>query len=239
VNFDKATLFDISEAEKKYLFDTISKTTVSDDEIRYGIFGNFRKNILDSNTIMIPYIDGKSLLGEYNEFTHINLMSANDSSRKPSIFFSAQHPELSAIYPISIYTTYMDPAIAKEAEVKGGTWATSVMFPEAATTVNYDDCVAYYAAQGIDIAKNSSVYEKEYNIGGRTVLTAVYELNLDKENPDLTIRFTYDDIYVCMRVKSSVAEEVLANFALYECDLNTGKPLRDTPGRSEAFWTEN
>ena len=137
-----------------------------------------------------------------------------------------------------MFTTYMDPAIAKEAEVKGGTWATSVMFPEAATTVNYDDCVAYYAAQGIDIAKNSSVYEKEYNIGGRTVLTAVYELNLDKENPDLTIRFTYDDIYVCMRVKSSVAEEVLANFALYECDLNTGKPLRDTPGRSEGFWEE-
>ena len=35
-----------------------------------------------------------------------------------------------------------------------------------------------------------------------------------------------------------VAEEVLANFALYECDLNTGKPLRDIPGRSEDFWEE-
>jgi len=239
INFDKGILFHISEIEKKYLFETINKTIVSDDEIRYGIFGNFRKNILDNNSIMIPYIDGKSLLGEYNEFTHINLMSSNDSSRKPSIFFSAQHPELSAIYPISIYTTYMDPAIAKEAEAKGGTWATSVMFPEAMTTVTYDDWVAYYAAQGIDIAQNASVYEKEYNIGGRTVLTAVYEHNLDKENPSLTIRFTFDDIYVCIMVKSSIAEEVLANFALYECDLNTGKPLRDTPGRSEGFWTEN
>ena len=134
----------------------------------------------------------------------------------------------------------MDPTIAKEAEVKGNTWATSVMAPEATTTVNYQDYIDSLVSQGYtDVSEHYAAYEKEYNIGGRAVLAAVFEENVNSKDSTLQIRFTYDDIFVEIHVKSSVAEEVLANFALYECDLNTGKPLRDTPGRSEGFWTEN
>lgn len=239
INYDKTTLFDISELEKKYLFDTISNTIVSDDEIRYGIFGNFRKNILERGSLMIPYIDGKSFCGEYSGYTDIYLISAYESSRKPSIYFGVQSHDLPVEYSINIYTTYMDPSIAKEAQVKGNTWATSVMFPEAVTADNFQDFIDYYLAQGIDFSETNAAYEKEYNIGGRTILASVSEPSVNTEDSILHIRFVYDDIFVCITVKKSIAEEVLANFALYECDLNTGKPLRDTPGRSEAFWTEN
>lgn len=240
INFDKGILFHISEIEKKYLFETINKTIVSDDEIRYGIFGNFRKNILDRGSLMIPYIDGKSVCGEYSSTGRIDLVSSYESTRKPNITFYVSHPDLTVYQQIRIYTTYMDPTVAKEAEVKGNTWATSVMAPEATTTVNYQDYIDSLVSQGYtDVSEHYAAYEKEYNIGGRTVLASVFEENLNTENSVQWIRFVYDDIFVQLYVRSSVAEEVLANFALYECDLNTGKPLRDTPGRSEAFWTEN
>ncbi|MBR6807463.1 MAG: hypothetical protein IKM46_03680 [Clostridia bacterium] len=225
LNSDKEKLEKITEIEKKYLYDTSKKTFVSDDEIVNGIFGNFRNNILDSSRYMIPFINGKSVCGEYINYTRMNLYSSYESSRKPCILFMTSDSNQSII---SIYTTYMDQSIAKEAAVKGGPWATSVMFPGLATTDNYKQ---YYPKDELEY---TTVYEKEYTVGDRKVLALVTEIALDSD-PTLMIYFTYDDVFVSIRLNESIAEEILAGFELYECDLTTGQPLRDTPGRSEDF----
>lgn len=235
-NYDQSKLDEIAEFEKEYLYDTIMKTNVSDDEIANGIFGNFRKNILEDGSIMIPYIDGKSVCGEYRYFTNVVQYPSYDSSRKPCLTFLTSHPTMQTPNDIIIETTYMDPSIAKEAAGKGGPWAATVMFPGMPTADNYKQ---YYSSKGYaDELEYTTVYEAEYTVGDRKVMALVTKIAIG-EDPRLIICFAYDDVLVNIDLNESIAEEVLANFALYECDLNTGKPLRDTPGRIEGYLSEN
>jgi hypothetical protein len=181
---------------------------------------------------MIPYINGKSVCGEYNNVTSVKIDPSYKSSRKPSLTFLTSHPTKEDVNDIRIDAVYMDPSIAKEAAIKGGAWATSVMLPEKRSMINNKE---YYKIEG---DYTVSVYEKEYTMADRKINALVIERAME-DYRFFEIYFAYDDVFVFMQLDGPIAEEVLANFALYECDLNTGKPLRDTPGRSEDFWTEN
>ena len=210
----------IRDKENQYKEDTLSKTLVTDEERKNGIFENLRNRLLREETLMVPYYLDKEIPPDNRKgYSGISLLGSY-FCRKPWIFYSGVIDDT----PIGFYTMYYDKNLLDEANKKGASWLISQINPEGINIHNYDKYYPYV----------SRLYEKNIQLGDREVISMVIEVN---DDPEISIYFVYDDILVSVCRKPEFLEAVLPEITFREVSLTTGKPLRDKPGREDTKYS--
>lgn len=226
-DYNTSDLKKISETENMYLFDTVSKHYIADTEIKNGIFGNFRNQLLNDDSIMLPYINGELVSSDPKGNQSITLHSAGDY-RSPTIIFQTQ-------FSVAVSTKYLDTDIVDEANRKGAAWTKSKLDPYGINIDNYREHFDNYYLQGYTFYKDAQAYEKNYSLSDRKVTAFVLDYPISTTNNYVNVFIVYDDLFVCVYGQKAAVEEILPTLSFYECEFSTGKPLRDTPGRSEDY----
>lgn len=227
-DYDMSNLEDVRFIEDQYLEGTRSKTRVTKDELRDGIFGNLRNQLLREERLMVPYYQNKEMPYDNLEGAHSITLFESLACRKPWILYRG---EIGDNY-LFLQTMYYDRTLLDEANEKGASWLLSEIDPEGTNIYNYEK---WYPA-----GSNVTVYEKSIQLGDRDVLSLIIDHSLDLERPSLVIYFVYDDILVCAwRGTPEFMLEALKDVTFREVSLPDNKPLRDAPGRENTSYQES
>ena len=123
----------IKNKEDHYIEDTRSKTLITEDELKNGIFGNLRETILSDDIIMIPYYQDSAVpLNEKSEYC-IELVETR-ACRKPWIAYIGDGETTG----VSVHMMYYDPTLVNDANKKGASWLKSVIDPDGLNVYNYE-----------------------------------------------------------------------------------------------------
>jgi len=220
-------LRDFSEGDLNYIksnedINERQKTTrVTEEERKNGIFGNFRKKLLEEETLLLPYYQGKEIaLETSDDGTTQVILAESGNFYKPAIRFVGMVEDMWITFSIQAY----DKLLIGEANKKGAPWLISQMVPDSKRHNDDEE-----DSEGI------RRYEKEYQLADRSVNARVYDTSTAPERPRIAITFVYDDMLIRISSTPETIDKLLPGISFYEVHLPTGKKLRETPGRE---WTK-
>ena len=224
----------INNWENEWMDDTLSKTRVTKDERRNGIYGNVRNRLIAEKRMLIPYYQGEPLpLIPKNGGITVML---TDHFRKPWISYVA---DSDVVGVVAFCMMFIEEGLVNEANEKGASWLMSKIEPDGVNVYNYDtirweDTPEFPEISGTRIY--SDAYEKEYRLGDRTVSAMVVEKIKFNERP--RIFFVYDDILVMACGDREDVEAILPDITFFEVDLPTNTAVRKTPGREDSVYSD-
>lgn len=219
-DFDSSELQYIRSMENQHLEDTKRRTQVTEAELRDGIFGNLRNQLLREETLLVPYYQNREIPYLNKEGASNITLFESQACRKPWILFRSKIGD----EHIFLQTMYYDRNLLEAANEKGASWLLSQLKPEGTNVYNYEE---RYPPES-----NVTVYEKELQLGDRDVLAMIIDNSLDEEYPGLSIYFVYDDILVgAWRGTPEFMLDALKDITFREVSLPDNMPLRGTPGR--------
>ena len=218
-------LRDFSEGELEYIRsyeyinETQKTTRITEDERKNGIFGNFRKKLLEEETLLLPCYQGKEIPLKIsdNGTTQVSLAERGNYN-KPSIGFVGTVEDMWIAFTMQAY----DKSLIGEANEKGAPWLILQMVP-GVKLPNYEE------------DSGGTYYEKEYQLADRRVNAWVYDTSMVLDLPRIAITFIYDDMLIKICSTPETIHKILPDLSFYEVHLPTGTKLRETPGRE---WTK-
>ena len=206
---------DINEAQKT--------TRITEDERKNGIFGNFRKKLLEEETLLLPYYKGKEIpLFIHDQGQTSVTLAESGNYKKPSIDFMGAVENMW----VSFFMQDYDKFLIGEANEKGAPWLISQMVPGAKLHNDAEEDGGTY-------------YEKEYQLADRSVNAWVYDTSMVSERPRIAITFVYDDLLIEICSTPETIDKLLPNISFYEIHIPTHTQLRETPGRERTNQKEH
>ena len=216
---------EIKEIENMYISDISNVTLVQQNELKNGIFENFRQKLLEENKVMIPFFDNSIAITNSTSEYNIEIYPSG-SCLKPWILYYTDCGLL-------IKTMYYDTAFNEEANQKGASWLKSKLDPYGMNVYNFEEYKQTYLSQGYTYCEHTTVYEKEYTLGDRVVTAMVIDNSERPDYPNVNVYFVYDDIFVCVYGTPEEVENNIGKLTFYEVDLETGTQINDYPGRNQ------
>ena len=210
---------DLEFIEMHEAIEEVQKTNrITEEERKNGIFGNFRKKLLEEETLLLPYYQGKEIALEIGDDGTTQVALAERSNfEKPAIRFVGTIDGMWITFSIQDY----DKSLIGEANEKGAPWLISQMRLGAKLHNDAEEGGGIY-------------YEKEYQLADRSVNAWVYDTSTVLDRPRIAITFVYDDLLIEICSTPETIDKLLPNISFYEIHIPTHTQLRETPGRE---WT--
>jgi len=211
---------DLEFIERHEAIEEVQKTNrITEEERKNGIFGNFRKKLLEEETLLLPYYQRKEIaldIGD-DEAAQVSLAERGNYN-KPAIEFVGAVEDMWITFSMQAY----DKSLINEANKKGSPWLISQM--------------RLGAKLHNDAEENGGIYyEKEYQLADRRVNAWVYDTSTVLDLPRIAITFVYDDMIIEICSTPETIHKILPDLSFYEVHLPTHTQLRETPGRE---WTK-
>ena len=171
--------------------------------------------------ILFPYFDSQIVTLDTESEQGVLLIESG-ACRKPWISYNT-------LFGVVIDIMFYDEAMENEAAEKGAAWLISKLEPNGTNVYNYEETIKSELEQGHMYAKGMMVYEKEYNLDDRSILSMVID-NSANEYPLITVYFVYDNILARVYGHPEIVESILPHLSFYEINPNTMEQLSDIPG---------
>jgi len=216
-NFPQDKLELIRIAENQTRESTRATTVVSENEKREGIFEHVRNKLLEENTLLFPFYQGKQI-----QLANQVIFNPSGVFKKPEITFGGYAEGLYLGFGLRFY----DESLIEEANKRGASWLMSQMEPDGLNVYNYES--KRDSATFVDGTKSKmTVYEKEYRLGDRDVMAMVIDNSFLSTNPVVTIYFVYDDMLISVNFNPEKVEveKILAEITFHKVYLPTNTPM--------------